>query len=184
MQRESPPDPYRGGPRAGARRLGRGAFASLLLGLSCLALAGAGAGTSIAAGANGAAGAAGTPATAPARWPATARAETLAGEPVFFQREDGVVCREPALRIWVAPDYPESLRRAGIEGRVTVAITVDTLGSASDVEVHASDHPALEALALAAARQTRWLPGAVAGVPTVTVMGLPYRFELRRGPAD
>jgi protein TonB len=116
--------------------------------------------------------------------PAVASTETLDGEPEFVRDAEGRLVRQPELRVAATPIYPESLRAQGIEGTVVVAVTIDTTGRVRAAEVHRSDHAALEPFALAAARHTRWLPGAVAGGPRVSVMALPYRFQLLPPAAD
>ncbi len=103
-------------------------------------------------------------------------------EPATFRDEQGRLCRRPALRWFVEPEYPDTLRLLGVQGEVVVAITVDTTGAAIATSIHRGAVAALDSLAIAAARRTRWLPAAIDGVPAVATMALPYRFALV--PAD
>ena len=64
------------------------------------------------------------------------------------------------LRPLVQPiRYPESARRAGIQGRVRVAMTIDPQGSVVHAEILASSgHAILDQAALASARRWRFAP--------------------------
>ncbi len=56
-------------------------------------------------------------------------------------------------------EFPESLRRAGIGGRVELWIHVDVEGRVTDVQVRTSSgHPALDAAAARVAREMRFSP--------------------------
>jgi len=106
----------------------------------------------------------------------------VAAESATFRDEQGRLCRQPALRWFVEPDYPDSLWLLGVEGEVVVAVTIDTTGAVIAAGIHQGAVAALDSLAIAAARKTRWLPAAIDGMPTVATMALPYRFAL--APAD
>ena len=58
------------------------------------------------------------------------------------------------LTRFVPPEYPEELRRSGIQGEVQVRFVVQPDGSVTDAHVAKSAHPRLDELALAAV--SRW----------------------------
>jgi TonB family protein len=62
------------------------------------------------------------------------------------------------------PEYPGSLRDAGLEGTVVVEGRIGTDGFASDLMVVSDVHPALASAAVQAVRAERWEPGRVRGV--------------------
>lgn len=57
--------------------------------------------------------------------------------------------------------YPDSLRAAGVAGRVKMQLRLDDEGVPQAVQVIESVHPTLDALALRAATQMRWQPAYV-----------------------
>jgi TonB family protein len=79
-----------------------------------------------------------------------------------------------------APDYPEIARQAGIEGRVTVQLFIDTDGVPLDVVVVGpSGFGAMDSAAVSSAWLTRWAPaerddGQPVGVWTSVI----YDFQL------
>jgi protein TonB len=75
------------------------------------------------------------------------------------------------------PDYPEDLRRAGIEGPVVVRFTVEPDGSVSDPAVQGSPPPRLAALALDAIRQWKFAPAMKNGVPIRARVQQPFLFR-------
>ena len=62
-------------------------------------------------------------------------------------------------------EYTAAARTEGIEGRIKLKLTIAADGSVSDVEVLASVEPALDAAAVAAARQWRFKPAMACGKP-------------------
>ena len=68
-----------------------------------------------------------------------------------------LVTSGPALRWAVPPVYPPALRAAGIEGNVTLRVTIEKDGSVSDVENWAGD-PQLAQAAIEAVRRWRFWP--------------------------
>lgn len=80
----------------------------------------------------------------------------------------------------VAPVYPHSARRAGVEGQVTVLLTVGTDGRVSSATVHrSSGSKALDQAAVRASRKWRFSPATRAGKPVVTQLPAPFTFRLR-----
>jgi TonB family protein len=68
-----------------------------------------------------------------------------------------LVTSGPAQRWAVPPVYPPALKAAGIEGNVTLRITIEKDGSVSDVENWAGD-PQLAQAAIEAVRQWHYMP--------------------------
>ena len=62
------------------------------------------------------------------------------------------------------PEYPRTLRDAGLEGTVIVEGRIGTDGLASDLKVVSDVHPALASAAVEAVQAERWEPGRVRGV--------------------
>ena len=78
-----------------------------------------------------------------------------------------------------APTYPEIARRRGEEGRVVLRVSVSADGMPLDVEVMGSSgHPSLDAAALSAVRQWRFIPATQAGKSLPAVAEVPIRFHL------
>ena len=75
--------------------------------------------------------------------------------------------------------YPESARRADIEGVVIVRAVIAADGSVAQVAVAESAHPLLDAEAVAAVERTRFVPAAKDGEPVAAEIHVPVRFALR-----
>lgn len=54
--------------------------------------------------------------------------------------------------------YPDSLREAGVTGRVKMQVRVDTAGAPVAVELLQSVHPVLDTIAMRAVTEARWQP--------------------------
>lgn len=76
------------------------------------------------------------------------------------------------------PQYPDSLRLAGISGRVMISFVVDTTGRVVSPEIVSSPHPELSAVALQAAPEWEFRPALKNGVPVNTRMMVPVDFDL------
>jgi protein TonB len=76
------------------------------------------------------------------------------------------------------PQYPYEMKRAGINGTVTVGFIVDTTGAVRDAYVVSSSHSEFEAAALAAITKWRFRPGRRKGAPVNTRMQQPLSFKL------
>lgn len=73
------------------------------------------------------------------------------------------------------PDYPPIAAQAKASGTVTVQILIDELGNV--VSAHAvSGHPLLQASSVAAARQARFSPTSLSGVPVKVSGVVTYNF--------
>ncbi len=93
------------------------------------------------------------------------------------------VVEEPPVLLWhPAPGYPELLRRAGIEGRVTVEVVLDTLGrpERGSLRVIESTHALFVPEAMALVRDSRYAPARFGGRPVRVRIRAPVVFALRR----
>jgi protein TonB len=86
--------------------------------------------------------------------------------------------KPPEVLFAVAPVYPASLRRAGVEGRVVLLVVVDENGQVQEARVERSTRPEFEAPALEAIRKWRFRPGQKDGKPVRTFLRQPIRFSL------
>ena len=84
----------------------------------------------------------------------------------------------PAPKHWSKPKYPETAKKAGIEGMVVLKILVGTDGSVVDVQVLKSAHPALDEAASDAARKWTFSPAKLVDEPVKTWVSFPVRFSL------
>ncbi|SEU32152.1 outer membrane transport energization protein TonB [Stigmatella erecta] len=88
------------------------------------------------------------------------------------------VDREPRLASEVKVTYPEEARRAGIEGTVTLAITIDPEGRVVAARVLSGPGYGLEAAAREALLRFRFTPAMKAGEAVSTEMKYAYTFLL------
>ena len=85
----------------------------------------------------------------------------------------------PNQRHTPPPRYPESARRAGLEGRVLVRAQVDATGRVQGVSLRRSSGvPALDQAALDAVRRWRFHPRTVDGVTSAATVEVPVNFSL------
>lgn len=79
----------------------------------------------------------------------------------------------------VKPAYPESLRRTGASGRVSIVVVVSPQGRPISARVSQSSGNALfDQAALTAARSSEFYPKKAMGVPVQDTVLIPYRFEI------
>jgi periplasmic protein TonB len=88
--------------------------------------------------------------------------------------------RIPRAVVQTVPVYPDSLRRAGVEGAVTVAFIVDTDGRVSKAEVVQSSHREFEEAAVRAVLRWRFEPGTQGGRKVSFRMAVPILFNTER----
>lgn len=81
----------------------------------------------------------------------------------------------------VAPTYPEALRKAKVEGVVTLIFVLDESGRVEDPRVENSSRPEFEKPALDAIRKWRFSPGQKDGQPVRTYIKVPMRFRVSTG---
>lgn len=77
------------------------------------------------------------------------------------------------------PEYPELARKAGIEGRVTVKVLINTKGDVEKVEV-VKGHPMLDDAAVESARQWKFKPGKQRDRTVKVWMNIPIDFKLKK----
>lgn len=79
---------------------------------------------------------------------------------------------------YVHIEYPEEAVRKQIEGRLVLSFIVNTDGETEDVHVVKSLHPLCDSAAVAALRETQFVPGRQDGEVVPVHMHLPVRFKL------
>lgn len=95
------------------------------------------------------------------------------------------VAKDASFLSHVQPSYPDAERNAGVQGDVTVQITVGTDGKVSRAVVTGSSQDDdLDNAALDAAKQETFRPATVDGVPTATDYYLVYTFRLQEESRD
>lgn len=79
------------------------------------------------------------------------------------------------------PQYPPSMRRKGITGRVIVAVQLSPSGAISQTSIKTSSgHTALDRAAEQAIRKWRFKPGMKRGKPVRSKVNIPMNFKLNR----
>jgi len=78
----------------------------------------------------------------------------------------------------VAPTYPAELRKAKIEGVVTLVFVLDDKGRVEDPRIETASRPEFEKPALEAIRKWRFSPGLKDGQPVRTYIRVPMRFRV------
>jgi protein TonB len=81
----------------------------------------------------------------------------------------------------VAPAYPAELRKAKVEGVVTLVFVLDETGRVEEPRVENSSRPEFERPALDAIRKWRFSPGLKDGQPVRTYIRIPMRFRVSAG---
>jgi len=77
------------------------------------------------------------------------------------------------------PVYPEIARRRGQQGRVLLHVVVSAAGQPITITVaQTSNYPALDAAAVAAVQQWRFMPATRGGEPVRAVAEVPVLFRL------
>jgi protein TonB len=89
--------------------------------------------------------------------------------------------KRPEAISQVPPTYPQELRKAKIEGVVTVVFVLDEDGRVEDPRVENSSRPEFEQPALEAIRKWRFRPGMKDGQPVRTYIRIPMRFRVSAG---
>jgi protein TonB len=77
------------------------------------------------------------------------------------------------------PEYPELARKAGIEGRVTVKVLINTQGDVEKVEI-VKGHPMLNDAAVESAKKWKFKPGKQRDRTVKVWMNIPIDFKLKR----
>ena len=89
--------------------------------------------------------------------------------------------KRPEPTSQVAPIYPEALRKAKVEGVVTLIFVLDETGRVEDPRVENSTRPEFEKPALDAIRKWRFSPGQKDGQAVRTYIRVPLRFRVTTG---
>jgi protein TonB len=87
------------------------------------------------------------------------------------------VSEKPVLKHKETPKYPDLARRAGIEGRVTVMVTIDETGKVIDARILRSV-PMLDESAIAAAKLCTFKPAKQRDKFVKVKMSIPFDFRL------
>lgn len=86
--------------------------------------------------------------------------------------------KRPEAVSQVAPTYPTELRKAKIEGSVTLVFVLSEDGRVENPRVENSSRPEFEKPALDAIRKWRFRPGLKEGQAVRTYIRLPMRFRI------
>ncbi|KAB2662194.1 MAG: energy transducer TonB [Verrucomicrobia bacterium] len=89
--------------------------------------------------------------------------------------------KRPEMVSQIAPAYPPELRKAKIEGAVTLVFILDEEGRVADPRVENSSRPEFEKPALDAIRRWRFRPGMKDGKAVRTYIRIPIRFRVASG---
>jgi protein TonB len=88
------------------------------------------------------------------------------------------VSEKPSLISKAVPQYPDLARKAQIEGKVVVTVTIDKKGSVENAVIFKSV-PMLDEAALAAAMQCKFKPAKQRDKFVKVKMNIPFDFHLR-----
>lgn len=89
--------------------------------------------------------------------------------------------KKPEPITQIPPAYPAELRKAKIEGVVTLVFVLSEEGRVEDARVENSSRPEFEKPALDAIRKWRFRPGEKDGQPVRTYIRIPMRFRVATG---
>ena len=107
--------------------------------------------------------------------PATYREHML--DQMVRKRIDSVENAGPKLFICPAPEYPAGLAKTKVDGAATVRMRIGRKGEVLDPRVVGASDPAFGKSALAAARESRFVPKVQDGLPVESVVELPFKFS-------
>lgn len=86
--------------------------------------------------------------------------------------------QKPEAVSQAAPIYPAELRKAKIEGSVTLVFILDENGRVNEPRVENSSRPEFEKPAMEAIRKWRFRPGMKSGKAVATYVRIPMRFRV------
>jgi len=89
--------------------------------------------------------------------------------------------KRPEAVSQVAPAYPPELRKAKIEGTVTLVFVLSEEGRVEEPRIENSSRPEFEKPALEAIRKWRFRPGEKDGQAVRTYIRVPMRFRVSTG---
>lgn len=84
----------------------------------------------------------------------------------------------PEYKSRVEPEYPDVLKRKGVEGEVLLTATIDQTGKVVKVKVKRSDNELFSKAAAAAIKQCTFSPGMQNGKAVATTIDIPVKFIL------
>jgi protein TonB len=88
--------------------------------------------------------------------------------------------RMPVLKRAISPVYPSLARKAGIEGKVLLRVTIGEDGRVEAASViHSDVTPAMERAAIAAVMKFEFEPAMQQTIPVRSLMAVPVTFRLR-----
>lgn len=96
---------------------------------------------------------------------------------MVMKRINGVKDSPPKPFVGPVPEYPKSLRKAGVKGEAIVAMHITRQGVVVDPAIDRATDPAFGEAALVAVRQWRFLPQVKGGRPIETSVTLPIGFD-------
>lgn len=86
--------------------------------------------------------------------------------------------KAPEVIAAISPLYPSDMRKARVEGRVTILFVLTEDGRVEDPRVENASRPEFEKPALEAVRKWKFRPGSRAGEAVRTYMKLPIAFRI------
>ena len=89
--------------------------------------------------------------------------------------------KKPELISSIPPQYPAELRKAKVEGAVTIVFVLGEDGRVEEPRIENSSRPEFEKPALDAVRRWKFKPGMKDGEAVRTYMRLPIRFRVTTG---
>jgi TonB family protein len=101
--------------------------------------------------------------------------QVIRGPDLVLGKDD----RLPKIRHLSQPDYPAELRKANVEGVVTIEFFVDRYGNVVAAKAVDSPDPRLSVLAERAAVSWTFEPGIKNGVPVSSRLQVPITFDLK-----
>jgi len=84
----------------------------------------------------------------------------------------------PGFARKVEPVYPESLRSAGVEGKVLVEVLVTAQGAIMDIKILKSDDDEFSQAVIHAIESSSFITGRVGGKPVPVKVQIPFSFKL------
>jgi protein TonB len=94
-----------------------------------------------------------------------------------FARAENAFDEAPTPVQTRAPEYPETLRRAGVSGLVSINVTIDESGNVTKAIVAKSSDAGFEQAAVDAVSRWKFKPAKKAGQPVAVSVVLPVRFN-------
>ena len=86
----------------------------------------------------------------------------------------------PRILHQVPPEYPDAERKAGVEGYVLLAVTIEKDGTVGEITItkDVPKHPAFAKSAIAAVKEWKWAPAKDGDEPVAMKVHVPFEFRL------